>query len=276
MISAIGVRALIAHRYSSSRAIEQDEYRNGALQSSAGEPKSVEQRHYGTGARLAANLAEEMLLELGDALQRCRVAHHDWNRRRTGDSALMRVTSVIVAALLAVSCRSVELPVATAPDSYVRELTPVDLTVLRAVLQPCRICPQSSGPVLVANRTLRVCEPTNMDEWCVTPFDLGLLGAKSGPSRFARVMYGRNRLSMAIPPQLATGVQVIAPERGDMPGRPLGERKRNVVYVTAPVYPSPTQAVVFTGSPNWGASWDLLKRHGEEWIITHGLGGYQY
>jgi hypothetical protein len=115
-----------------------------------------------------------------------------------------------------------------------------------------------------------------MEEWCVTPFDLALLGAKSGPSRFARAMYGRNRSSMAIPEQLATGIQVISPETGDMPGRPLGERRHNVVYVTAPVYPSPTQAVVFTGSPNWGASWDLLERYRDEWIITRGLGGYQY
>ena len=191
-------------------------------------------------------------------------------------AALMRATFVIVAALLAANCRSVELPVVSALDSHVRELTPVDLTVLRVVLQPCRICPQSSGPVLVAHRTLQVCEPTSMDEWCVTAFDVGLLGAKSGPSRFARAMYGRNRFSMVIPPELAAGIQVIAPERGDMPGRPLGERRHNVVFVTAPVYPSPTQAVVFTGSPNWGASWDLLERHGEEWIITHGLGGYQY
>jgi hypothetical protein len=188
----------------------------------------------------------------------------------------MKLTVVVVAALVAASCRSVDLPVATAPDSYVRELTPVDLTVLRAVLQPCRICPQPSGPVFVANRTLRVCEPTSMDEWCVTPFDLRLLGANFGPSRFARSMYGRNRFSMAVPPRLAAGVEVVAPESGDMPGRPLAERKRNVVYVTAPVYPSPTRAVVFTGSPNWGASWDLLERSGEEWIITHGLGGYQY
>jgi hypothetical protein len=169
-----------------------------------------------------------------------------------------------------------ELPTAAAPDSYVRELTPQDLTVLRAVLQPCRVCPQSSAPVLVANRTLRLCEPTGMDEWCVTPFDMALLRAKSGPSRFARAMYGRNRFSMAIPRQLATGIQVVSPEIGDMPGRPLIERRRNVVYVTAPVYPSPTQAVVFTISPNWGASWDLLERYREEWIITRGLGGYQY
>lgn len=188
----------------------------------------------------------------------------------------MRATLVIVAALLASSCDSLEPPTVSAPDSYVRELTPEDLTVLRAVLQPCRVCPQSSGPVLVANRTLRLCEPTSMDEWCVTPFDMGLLGAKSGPSRFARAMYGRNRFSMAIPRQLATGIQVVSPETGDMPGRPLIDRRRNVVYVTAPVYPSPTQAVVFTGSPSWGASWDLLERYGEEWIITRGLGGYQY
>jgi len=110
----------------------------------------------------------------------------------------------------------------------------------------------------------------------VTPFDMALLGAKSGPSRFARAMYGRNRFSMAIPRQLAIGIQVVSPEIGDMPGRPLIERRRNVVYVTAPVYPSPTQAVVFTISPNWGASWDLLERYREEWIITRGLGGYQY
>jgi hypothetical protein len=115
-----------------------------------------------------------------------------------------------------------------------------------------------------------------MDEWCVTPFDTTLLGAKSGPSRFARAMYGRNRFSISIPRQLATEIQVISPEAGDMPGRPLGERRHNVVYVTAPVYPSPTQAVVFTSSPSWGASWDLLERHGEEWIVMRGLGGYQY
>jgi hypothetical protein len=144
------------------------------------------------------------------------------------------------------------------------------------VLQPCLICPQSSGPVLLANRTLRLCELASMDEWCVTPFDMALLSAKSGPSRFARAMYGRNRFSIEIPQQLATGIQVVSPETGDMPGRPLIERKHNVVYVTAPVYPSPTQAVVFTGSPNSGASWDLLERYREKWIITRGLGGYQY
>ncbi len=188
----------------------------------------------------------------------------------------MRTPLVIVAAVLASSCHSLELPSAAAPDSYVRELTPEDLSVLRAVLQPCRVCPQSSGPVLVANRTLRLCEPSTMNEWCVTPFDMAQLGSKSGPSRFARSMYGRNRFSMAIPQQLATGIQIVSPEAGDMPGRPLAERRHNVVYVTAPVYPSPTQAVVFTGSPNWGASWDLLERHREKWIITRGLGGYQY
>ena len=188
----------------------------------------------------------------------------------------MRTLLVIVAALVASSCLSSELPATAAPDSYVRELTPQDLGVLRTVLQPCRVCPQPSGPVLVANRTLRLCEPISMDEWCVTPFDTSLLGAKSGPSRFARAMYGRNRFSISIPRQLATGIEVILPEAGDMPGRPLGERRHNVVYVTAPVYPSPTQAVVFTGSPSWGASWDLLERHGEEWIIMRGLGGYQY
>ena len=188
----------------------------------------------------------------------------------------MRARLVVVAALLASSCQSLELPTVAAPDSYVRELTPEDLGVLRAVLHPCRICPQSSEAVLVANRTLRLCEPTNRDDWCVTPFDAALLGAKSGPSRFARAMYGRNRVSMAIPQQLAAGIQVVSPEPGDMPGRPLIGRRRNVVYVTAPVYPSPTQAVVFTGSPSWGASWDLLERYGEKWIITRGLGGYQY
>ena len=188
----------------------------------------------------------------------------------------MRVPLVIVAAILASNCVSLESPTAAAPDSYVRELTPEDLSVLRAVLQPCRVCSVSPGPVLVANRTLRVCEPSDVDEWCVTPFDMALLGAKSGPSRFARSMYGRNRFSMAIPRQLATGIQVLSPDTGDMPGRPLSERRHNVVYVTAPVYPSPTQAVVFTGSPNWGASWDLLERHREQWIITRGLGGYQY
>ena len=182
----------------------------------------------------------------------------------------------MVAALLASSCHSLELPTVAPPDSYVRELTPEDLSVLRTVLQPCRICPQSSGTVLVANRTLRLCDPPNGDDWCVTPFDVALLGAKLGPSRFARAMYGRNRFSMAIPQQLAAGIQVVSPETGDMPGRPLIGRRRNVVYVTAPVYPSPTQAVVFTGSPNWGASWDLLERYREEWIITRGLGGYQY
>jgi hypothetical protein len=190
--------------------------------------------------------------------------------------AFMRAPLVIVAALLASSCVSLELPAAPAPDSYVRELTPEDLSVLRTVLQPCRVCPQSSGPVLVANRTLRLCEPTSLNEWCMTPFDMALLGAKFGPSRFARAMYARNRFSMAIPRQLATGIQVVSPDAGDMPGRPLAERRRNVVYVTAPVYPSPTQAVVFIGSPNWGASWDLLEHYGEEWIITRGLGGYQY
>lgn len=188
----------------------------------------------------------------------------------------MRAPFVIVAALLTSSCHSLELPTAAALDSYVRELTPEDLSVLRVVLQPCRVCPQPSGPVLVANRTLRLCEPTSMDEWCVTPFDMGLLGAKFGPSRFARAMYGRNRFSMAIPRQFATGIQVVLPERGDMPGRPLTERRHNVVYVTAPVYPSPTQAVVFTGSPSWGASWDLLLRYGDDWVITQSLGGYQY
>ena len=182
----------------------------------------------------------------------------------------------MVAALLASSCHSLELPTAAPPDSYVRELTPEDLSVLRTVLQPCRICPQSSGTVLVANRTLRLCDPPNGDDWCVTPFDVALLGAKLGPPRFARAMYGRNRFSMAIPQQLAAGIQVVSPETGDMPGRPLIGRRRNVVYVTAPVYPSPTQAVVFTGSPSWGASWDLLERYREEWIITRGLGGYQY
>src|SRR6476619_7858354 len=94
-------------------------------------------------------------------------------------STFVRTPLVIVAALVASSCVSLELPTAAAPDSYVRELTPEDLSVLRAVLQPCRVCPQSSGPVLVANRTLRLCEPTSMDEWCVTPFDTTLLGAKS-------------------------------------------------------------------------------------------------
>ena len=188
----------------------------------------------------------------------------------------MRSCLVIVAALVASSCHSLELPTAVPPDLSVRELTPEDLSVLRAVLQPCRICPQSSGPVSVANRTLRVCEPTSIDEWCVTPFDMALLDGKPGPARFARGMYGRNRFSMAIPRQLADGVQVVSPEGGDMPGRPLIERRRNVVYVTAPVYPSATQAVVFTGSPSWGASWDLLERFRDEWIITRGLGGYQY
>ena len=46
-----------------------------------------------------------------------------------------RAPLVVVAALLASSCHSLELPTAPAPDSYVRELTPQDLTVLRAVLQ---------------------------------------------------------------------------------------------------------------------------------------------
>ena len=115
-----------------------------------------------------------------------------------------------------------------------------------------------------------------MDEWCVTPFDMALLGAKSGPSRFARAMYGRNRFSMAIPRQLAIGIQVVSPEIGDMPGRPLIERRRSVVFVTAPVYPTPIQAVVFIGSPNWGGSWDVLERYRDGWIITRGLGAYQY
>jgi hypothetical protein len=188
----------------------------------------------------------------------------------------MRASLVIVAALLTSSCHSLELPRAAAFDSYVRELTPEDLRVLRVVLQPCRVCPQPSAPVLVANRTLRLCEPISMDEWCMTSFDMALLGAKFGPSRFARAMYGRNRFSMAIPRQFATGIQVVSPERGDMPGRPLIERRRNVVYVTAPVYPSSREAVVFTGSPSWGASWDLLLRYGDDWVITRTLGGYQY
>lgn len=181
----------------------------------------------------------------------------------------------MAAALLASSCHSLELPTAVAPDAYARELTPQDLTVLRAMLQPCRVCPQSSGPVLVGNRTLRLCEPTRMDEWCVTPFDTLLLRTSFGPSRFARAMYGRNRVSMAIPQQLAVGVQVVSPEIGEMPGRPLIERRRDVVYLTAPVYPSPTQAVVFISSRS-GASWDLLERYREKWTITRGLGGYQY
>jgi hypothetical protein len=188
----------------------------------------------------------------------------------------VRAPLVIAAALLASSCLSLELPAAAARDSYVRELTPDDLSVLRAVLQPCRVCSQSPEPLVVADRTLRVCEPGDMDQWCVTPFDMALLGGTSGPSRFARTIFGRNRFSMEIPPHLAPGIQVVSPEAGDMPGRPLAERRHNVVYVTAPVYPTPTQAVVFSGSPNWGASWDLLERHREEWIITRGLGGYQY
>jgi hypothetical protein len=188
----------------------------------------------------------------------------------------MRASVAILAALITSSCHSLELPTAVPPDAYVRELTPEDLSVLRAVLQPCNLCPPSSGPVLVANRTLWVCEPTTIDEWCVTRFDLALLDGKGGPARFARAMYGRNRFSMAIPRQLANGVQVVSPETGDMPGRPLIERRRSVVFVTAPVYPSPTQAVVFIGSPNWGASWDFLERYRDEWIVTRGLGAYQY
>jgi len=183
---------------------------------------------------------------------------------------------VILAALATSSCSSVKLPTAVPPGAHVRELTPDDLSVLRAVLQPCRGCTQSSGPVLVANRTLRVCEPTTVDEWCVTRSDMALLDGKVGPARFARAMFGRNRFAMAIPQQLANGVQVISPDTGDMPGRPLIERRRTVIFVTAPVYPSPTQAVVFIGSPNWGASWDLLERHRDGWIITRGLGAYQY
>ena len=188
----------------------------------------------------------------------------------------MRAFFVLLAALVISSCYSLELPTAVAPGAYVRELTPQDLTVLRAVLQPCRGCPQSSGPVLVANRTLWVCEPTTIDQWCVTPFDMALLDGKIGPARFARAIYGRNRVSMAIPPKLADGVQVVSPEPGDMPGRPLIERRQSVVFVTAPVYPTPIQAVVFIGSPNWGGSWDVLERYREEWIITRALGAYQY
>jgi len=186
------------------------------------------------------------------------------------------VLCVILATLVTSSCHALELPTAVPPDAHVRELTPEDLSVLRAVLQPCRGCPQSSAPVLIANRTLWVCEPTTIDKWCVTPFDMALLDGKVGPARFARAMFGRNRFSMAIPQQLANGVQVISPDAGDMPGRPLIERRRSVIFVTAPVYPSPRQAVVFIGSPNWGASWDLLERYRDGWIITRGLGAYQY
>ena len=198
------------------------------------------------------------------------------NSRKRRRSGMMRASVVVLAALVTSSCHSLELPTAVPPDAHVRELTPEDLSVVRAVLRPCRGCPQSSGPVLVANRTLWVCEPTTIDEWCVTPFDMALLDGKVGPARFARAIYGRNRFSMAIPRQLANGVQVISPAAGDMPGRPLVERRRSVVFVTAPVYPSPTQAVVFIGSPNSGGSWDLLERYRDEWIITRALGAYEY
>src|SRR5262245_66141237 len=124
----------------------------------------------------------------------------------------------MVAALLASGCHSLELPTAAPPDSYVRELTPEDLSVLRTVLQPCRICPESSGTVLVANRTLRLCDPPNGDDWCVTPFDVALLGAKRGPFGFARAMFGRNRFSMAIQALLPAGFLVVSFETVSMRG----------------------------------------------------------
>ncbi len=81
---------------------------------------------------------------------------------------------------------------------------------------------------------------------------------------------------MPIPREIAAGVDVISPEPVDMPGRSVWERRHSVTYVTAPVYPSPTEAVVFVMSPASSASWDVLVRYGDDWVITRSLGGYQY
>jgi hypothetical protein len=156
---------------------------------------------------------------------------------------------------------------------YTRELTPEDLSVLRALMQQSKA--RRVLPIYVADRTMRVCDPTDPDELCATPFDVGLLRATPS-GRIAGGMYTRNRVSMMIPNDLGADLQVV-PMPADIRGLDRAAlRWRDSVFLTTPVYTPNGQAIVFGKQRGGYAGWVVLERDGTSWTITYSTTVAQY
>jgi hypothetical protein len=116
---------------------------------------------------------------------------------------------------------------------------------------------------------MKVCDPTDYDYLCASPYDVGLL--RGLPSaRIALAVDGRNRISMMIPTNLTTDVEFVAPVPGDLPGVFSRERYDRLwlIFLTAPVYMPNRQAIVFTKRRPGNGGWVILERRGHEnWSI---------
>ena len=180
---------------------------------------------------------------------------------------------VALAMLLGVGCDPPELPIPPDPYRYTRELTPEDVSVLRALVQQSKA--RRVLPIYVADHTMRVCDPIDPDELCATPYDVGLLRGTPA-ERIARGMYARNRVSRVIPNDLGVDVQVL-PMPADIRGSDrAADRWRYSVFLTTPVYTPNGQAIVFTKQRAAYGGWVVLERDGTGWTITYSTNIPQY
>src|SRR5262245_58150291 len=115
---------------------------------------------------------------------------------------------------------------------------------------------------------MRVCDATDADVLCATPFDVGLLRGTPA-ERIARGMYARNRVSRVIPNDLGVDVQVL-PMPADIRGSDrAADRWRASVFLRAPAYTRNGQAIVFTKQRAAYGGWMVLERDGTDWMITY-------
>jgi hypothetical protein len=185
----------------------------------------------------------------------------------------MRVVGLLLGTLLTAGCGPRELPIPPDPYRSTRELTPDDVNVLRALIQQSKA--RRVLPISVADRTMRICDPTDVDGLCATPFEVGLLRGTSF-ERIARGMYVRNRLSMAIPNRLGADVQIV-PMTAEIRGLERAVNGwRSSVFLTTPVYLPNGQAIVFTKQMASYAGWVVLEHHGSSWTITSSTNIPQY
>ena len=196
----------------------------------------------------------------------------------------MRVWATVFVCLSAGGCQQADWPAVPVTEPAA-ELTTGDVGVIVAGLNdkslPANGDRQARGgvarsptpPLVVADRTLRICAPLEFDIDCVPRRDV-----------LAGLTHDRNGRSLRIDETIGPGL-VLAPaeeivawirERGwrdRFQSRYPGHR--GPVFVTAPIYLDGGKALLYVLNYGQSAAWLELTFDGSQWAVTRSLGGWQ-
>jgi hypothetical protein len=209
----------------------------------------------------------------------------------------MRTLVLIVTLLCAVGCQQPDWP-AVAPVAPPAPLTADDLAIITAAIQGTvgkslgegRTPLQRNGPaplplptIVLADRTLRICDPLHPGLFRWEHYAADQEGCRESLPQGARTAHERNRVSLKIEGALGSAILLAASE--DLPSlnrdRPNHfyekyppNRYTGRVLVTAPVHLDGGRALIYV--EEWAASgrWIELSFDRGRWVISRTLGSW--